>query len=89
MSNVIDSLPEQVRPVFVEILGERAPDLLSSLRAREKPTLQEQEEVADILSDAFTEHFGPGHVPTEQGKLIDEALGMFLTRWPAEDLEAE
>ncbi len=23
---------------------------------------------------------------TEQGKLIDDALGAFLTRWPSEDL---
>lgn len=87
MINVIDSISDEYRPIIVEILGERAPDLLSSLRSRKKPTLEEQELVTDILADAFTEHFGPGHAPTERGVLIDNALGAFLTRWPVEDLE--
>lgn len=89
VNNVIDSLPERYRPVITDILAERAPELLASLRSRDKPTIQEQQAVTEILADAFTEHFGPGHIPTEQGVLIDDALGQFLTRWPADDLESE
>ncbi|HEX7660549.1 MAG TPA: hypothetical protein VF444_13830 [Pseudonocardiaceae bacterium] len=90
MTNAIDAIPdEKYRAVIIEILGERAPELLASLRTHEKPTLKEQDEVIDVLADAFTEHFGPGHEPTERGVLIDNALGAFLTRWPTEIIEAE
>ncbi|KAA9157943.1 hypothetical protein FPZ12_023965 [Amycolatopsis acidicola] len=89
MTTVIDSLPQEFRPVVVRLLAERDPVLLAALQAQEKPTLDQQEEVIDALGDAFTEHLGPGHEPTEEGVLIDNALGAFLTRWPAEDLASD
>ncbi|MGW5724070.1 hypothetical protein ACWEVP_48450 [Amycolatopsis sp. NPDC003865] len=87
MSNVIDEVPSEFRDVIVELLSEREPELLSALRAQEKPNLDQQEAVIDILGDAFTEHLGPGHEPTARGVLIDNALGAFLTKWPAEELQ--
>lgn len=86
MSNVIDELPGEFRGVIVQVLGERDPELLSALRAQQKPTLDQQEAVIDVLGDAFTEHLGAGQEPTERGVLIDNALGAFLTRWPTEEL---
>ncbi|WP_410597998.1 hypothetical protein [Amycolatopsis sp. lyj-23] len=86
MSNVIDEVPSEFRDVIVELLGEREPELLSALRAQEKPTLDQQEAVIDALGDAFTENLGAGYEPTERGVVIDNALGTFLTRWPAEEL---
>ncbi|MGH3627746.1 MAG: hypothetical protein ACRDRL_09950 [Sciscionella sp.] len=84
-SNVVDSLPVEFREVLVETLQERDPALLASLRVRREPTLQEREAVEEILADAFTEHFGPGHEPTERGKAVDNTLGAFLTQWPIEE----
>ena len=86
MSTVMDSLPDRFRPIVTSLLQQRAPELLAAFQAHEKPTLDQQEAMIDVLGDAFTEHFGPGQEPTEQGKLIDDALGAFLTRWPSEDL---
>lgn len=48
--------------------------------------MTQQDAVIDVLADAFTEHFGPGHEPTPQGVLIDDALRAFLERWPAGQL---
>lgn len=89
MSTVIENLPPQYRDVFVGILGERAPELLDSLRVREKPTRQQQNTVMRILARAFDEHLGPGHEPTSEGVVIDKALRTFLEQWPADDLESE
>jgi hypothetical protein len=86
MSTVIDELPGEFRAVVVKLLGERDPGLLAALRTQEKPTLEQQEAVIDVLGDAFSDHLGPGHEPTPQGVVIDNALGAFLTRWPAEEL---
>jgi hypothetical protein len=86
VNTVIDTLPDEFRIVITNLLAERDPDLLQALQTQEKPTTDQQESVIDVLSDAFTEHLGPGHEPTEQGALIDNALGAFLTKWPTEDL---
>lgn len=86
MSTVIESIPAEFRAVVKNLLAERDPQLLSALRSQEKPTLDQQEAMIDVLADAFAEHLGPGHEPTEQGAFIDNALGAFLARWPAEDL---
>jgi hypothetical protein len=82
VSNVIESLPEQYRAVVVEILGQRDPALLSSLAAQQQPTQQEREAVEDLLADALSENFGPGHAPTERGTLIEHTIDAFLERWP-------
>ncbi|WIX79215.1 hypothetical protein QRX50_49195 [Amycolatopsis carbonis] len=86
MNTVIDTLPDEFRTVITNLLAERNPDLLLALQTREKPTMDQQELVIEVLSDAFTEHLGPGQEPTAQGALIDNALGAFLTKWPTEDL---
>ena len=89
MNTVIDTLPGEFRTVITNLLAERDPDLLDALQTREKPTTDQQESVIDVLADAFTEHLGPDDEPTAQGVLIDNALGAFLTKWPAEDLPDE
>ncbi|WP_338595498.1 hypothetical protein [Saccharopolyspora sp. SCSIO 74807] len=84
MSNVIDSLPPELQDVFTAVLDEHDSDLLNSLRASSEPSQDERETVEDILSDAFTEHIDDDGEPTERGRLIDDALGKFLLRWPIE-----
>jgi hypothetical protein len=86
VTTVFDELPAEFRDIVVELLGQRDPELLGALRNQTRPTLEQQEAVIDVLGDAFTEHLGPGHEPTARGLLIDNALGAFLTRWPAEEL---
>lgn len=89
MTTVIESLPPQYRKVVEEILGEREPELLNSLRIREKPTRQQQYTVMRTLARAFDDHLGPGHEPTSEGVVIDKALRTFLEQSPADDLESE
>ncbi|MDQ7804706.1 hypothetical protein Q5425_13235 [Amycolatopsis sp. A133] len=83
---VIGALPGRFRGIIVELLGDRAPDLLAALRTQAKPTLAQQEAVLGVLVDAFVDHLGPWDEPTPRGVLIDDAFGAFLERWPAEDL---
>jgi hypothetical protein len=86
VSTVIEALPRRYRGIIVELLGDRAPDLLAALRTQAKPTLVQQEGVLEVLVDAFVDHLGPFDEPTPRGTLIDDALGAFLEQWPAEDL---
>jgi len=86
VSTVIEALPRRYREIVVELLADRAPDLLAALRTQAKPTLAQQEAVLEVLVDAFVDHLGPWDEPTPRGALIDDALGAFLERWPAEDL---
>ncbi|WP_146060449.1 hypothetical protein [Amycolatopsis sp. CA-128772] len=87
MRNVIDEVPGKFRAVLVQLLRERDPGLLAALQARERPTPDQQEAVIDVMSGAFTEHLGADYEPTARGVLIDDALGAFLARWPAEELD--
>ncbi|GHG16725.1 MULTISPECIES: hypothetical protein [Amycolatopsis] len=86
---VVDALPRRFRGLIVELLADRAPDLLAALEKQEKPTLAQQEAVLEVLVDAFVDHLGPWDEPTPRGALIDDALGAFLEQWPAEDLTDE
>lgn len=89
MNNVIDSLPEQHRETFVLVLREKDPELLEVLLSRQVPTLAAWDKVQELFIDAFSEHYGPGHEPTETGMKIDNALGAFLIRWPRDMVEGE
>jgi hypothetical protein len=86
MSNVLDVVPEHFRVVVENVLSKRDPELLAALQSQDKPTEGQQLGVIDALADEFSEHLGPGQEPTEQGKLVDNALGAFLTAWPNEKL---
>ena len=86
MSTVLETIPERFRAVVTAVLTQRDPGLLLAFRTRERPTLSQQEHLLDVMSDEFAQHLGPGDEPTELGKLIDDALGDFLTRWPGDDL---
>lgn len=85
VTSVVEQLPAHVRTAFVEIIGEFDPRLLASLRRNDVPTMSERVAVHDILSDEFMKHIGPDSEPTERGKLIDDALGKFLTLWQIEE----
>jgi hypothetical protein len=50
VSNVVQSIPEQLRALFVEILAERDANLLAGLQTEAEPTPEQREAVDDIFS---------------------------------------
>ncbi len=82
MSNVLDAIPPEFRAIIVEELTHRHPNLLDELRGTQEPTNDQSDTVVDVLSDAMSPHFGPGHIPNERGKAIDNAIGAYLLAWP-------
>lgn len=84
MNSVIDSLPADLRDVFVEVLKARNPRLLQSLRADREPSRDERVQVMRTLSTEFARHLQPDWEPTPRGVDIDNALGAFLLQWPIE-----
>lgn len=82
VSDVIDSLPAEMRDLFVDVIGTQDSGLLSSFRAHAEPTQSERKAVEKILSDEFSRHLNPDYEPTERGRAIDNLLGAFLVRWP-------
>jgi hypothetical protein len=82
VTSVVESLPSRMRPLFVEVIGVHAPDLLVILRSSEEPTQEQREAVEDILANEFGNCVGEDSEPTERGKEIDGMLGAFLIRWP-------
>lgn len=82
MTNVIDSLPMRMRPLFVEVLNSRSPVLLATLQDHEEPTREEREFVEDILAKEFSRCLQGDGEPTARGVEVDALLGAFLRRWP-------
>ncbi len=82
MSNVLDDIPLEFRTVIVEELARRNPELLAELRHTERPTTEQSDAVVDELYHALSANFGPGHIPNEYGKVIDNAIGAYLQAWP-------
>lgn len=78
MSNVIESLPEGMRTLFSEIVGNVDTELLSALQYAEEPSEEQREAVEGILSDEFTNSLRADYEPTARGTMVDEILGAFL-----------
>lgn len=84
MSNVVDSLPAEVRQIFVEVIGEHSPELLTALRSTNAPSVDDVQTVEDILSEEFCLNLDEDDEPTPRGALIDNAIGAFVQRWKIE-----
>jgi hypothetical protein len=82
MNNVLDAIPPEHRTVIVKELTRLNPDLLAELRRVQQPTNDQSDAVVDVLYRAMSENFGPGHIPNERGKAIDNAIGAYLLAWP-------
>jgi hypothetical protein len=82
MSNVVESLPEDMKVPFSEIVGAEAPDLLASLGGTNEPSLADRVAVEEILLKEFVGCLRSDNQPTEEGKAVDDLLGQFLLRWP-------
>lgn len=84
--NVVDEIPEPHHTVFVQVLQDKDPQLLATLRGSAVPTSDTWLAVTETFIDALSEHYGPGHIADETGKKIDNALGAFMLRWPNDAL---
>lgn len=82
MSSVLDKIPTEARNLIVSELARCEPVLLAQLREAQEPTNEQSDAVVAALSNAMGPHFGPGHIPNEYGKAIDNAIGAYLLAWP-------
>jgi hypothetical protein len=82
VSNVLDAVQPPHRAVIEDELGHRDPALLDTLRGADKPTNDQSDALMNVMIDAMCEHHGPGHIPDERGKAIDNAIGAYLLAWP-------
>ncbi len=82
MSKVLNAVPPEARALIVAELERRNPGLLATLREAQQPTNDDSDAVVDVLIDALSENYGPGHIPNEYGKAIDNAIGAYLLAWP-------
>jgi hypothetical protein len=82
MSNVVESLPAEMRSLFIDVIGSRNAKLLSSLVVSQEPNKTERLGVHDILTSEFSRCLQPDHEPSERGRAVDNLLGQFLLRWP-------
>jgi hypothetical protein len=82
VSNVLDAIPPEPRALIVEELTRRNPDLLAELRGTQNPTNDQTNAVVRLLIHVLSENYGPGHIPNEYGKAIDNAIGAYYLAWP-------
>lgn len=82
MSNVFDAIAPEFRIVVMEELERRNPELFEKLSEAREPTNDQSDAVVDVLYHALSANFGPGHIPNEYGKVIDDAIGAHLLAWP-------
>jgi hypothetical protein len=82
MNNVFDAISPDFRNVIVEELKRRDPSLLEELSENPVPTNAQSDAVVNLLIDALSANYGPGHIPNNYGKIIDNAIGAYLMAWP-------
>ncbi|MDT5051176.1 MAG: hypothetical protein QOJ56_512 [Mycobacterium sp.] len=82
MTNVFDAISPEFRTIIVQELKGRNPALFNELHEASEPTNDQSDAVVDVLGDALSANYGPGHIPNEYGKLIDNAIGAYLLAWP-------
>lgn len=80
--SLLDAIPTTSRALIVEELKRRDPALLHELRTAAKPTNQQSHAIVNLLIDALSENYGPGHIPNERGKAIDDAIADYFLTWP-------
>lgn len=67
MSGVVASLPEEMRAIFAEVIGQADPALLQTLYGKDEPSIDEREGVLRLLSAEFSRCLQSDDEPTERG----------------------
>ncbi len=84
MSTVVETLPPEMRSLFVEVIGAANPALLSELMTADNASPMQRVAEHEILSSEFARCLQPDDEPTEPGSLIDNLLRAFLLEWPVQ-----
>lgn len=84
VSTVVESLPPEMRALFVEVVGVANPALLSELTTGDNASPTQRVAVHEILSSEFARCLQPDDEPTERGRRIDNLLRAFLLEWPVQ-----
>ncbi len=82
MRSVLDAISNDARAVIEGELAQRNSELLYLLQRCERPTIEQSDALIDALSEALSDNYGPGHIPNERGRAIDNAIGVYLSAWP-------
>lgn len=82
VSNVFNAVAPDFRKVIVEELKRRDPSLFDDLSQSSAPTNAQSDAVVNLLIDALSANYGPGHIPNDYGKILDNAIGAYLMAWP-------
>jgi hypothetical protein len=82
VSNVFDAIAPEFRSVVMKELERRNPELFEKLSGASEPSNDQSDAVVDALYHALSSNYGPGHIPNEYGKIIDNAIGAYLLAWP-------
>jgi hypothetical protein len=82
VSNVFEAIPPDFRKVIVEELKRRDPRLFDDRNQSSAPTNVQSDAVVNLLIDALSANYGPGHISNDYGKIIDNAIGAYLMAWP-------
>ena len=82
VTNVFEAIPVDFRHIIVDELKSRNLGLFEELSQNSAPTNAQSDEVLNLLMDALSANYGPGHIPNEYGKAIDKAISAYLLAWP-------
>ena len=76
-------MSDEVAETIRRVLAQRAPDVLRDLEETDDPSVALGEQVEDALADEFVGQHGlqPDWEPTPWGKKVDDALGVFVSRF--------
>jgi hypothetical protein len=83
--SALEELDPDIRALISDVLGRRAPDLLSLVTTAEDLSKDERERIEVCLADEFGSYpLGPEYEPCDEAKQVDDAIGRFLLRFPFE-----
>lgn len=82
MVNVIDHIPAEYRELFVDVLTERDPELLATLRCQDRPTVDQRSRVNGAFANMIVEEMNEDYVPSERGKRAERTIEEFWQLWP-------
>ena len=78
MKAALERVPEQWRPLLIDILGRREPEVLSAMRTKPYLTTDESERGMEALQSEFVDHLRDDDEPTALGKQVDDLVDVFI-----------
>lgn len=82
MNNVLDAVPADHRPLILDELERRNPDLVKEPSDAERPTNSQSGAIVNARSNALSANYGPEHMPNDYGLAVELAIDAYLEAWP-------